>query len=247
VRLSIRQKGGHSSMPPRRSAIGRVARAVARLEEQRPPARIGAVQAELLRRIAPHLGFADRLALSNLWLSAPLVERLFANSPSSDATMRTTTAPTMFNAGVKDNVLPQQAEAVVNYRIQPGDSVAAVLQHVRDVIDDREIQVEPLDSFSSEPTAPAPWEDPAFLAIERALREVSPETDLVVAPYVTSGATDARHYAGLSNKLYRFTPFRLTPDQLSSFHGSNERLAVVEYTRLVRFYMALMRNANTDH
>jgi carboxypeptidase PM20D1 len=242
VRLRARGGGGHSSMPPRATAIGMLAGAIAKLEQQRPAARIGTVQRELLRRVAPHLPFGRRLVLSNLWLTAPLVETMFADSPASDATLRTTTAPTLFHAGVKDNVLAQQAEAVVNFRIRSDDTIAGVIAHVRATVDDGRIEIEPYDEFGSEPTAVASWEGNAFRAIERALRRVSPEPDLIVAPYVTNGATDARHYAALTPNLYRFAPYKLLPDELDGFHGSNERIAIAEHARAVRFYLALLRD-----
>ena len=69
---------------------------------------------------------------------------------------------------------------------------------------------------------------------------MSPEPELIVAPYVTNGATDARHYAILTPNLYRFAPFKLTPDELASFHGTDERIRIDEYLRAVRFYMALL-------
>ena len=241
VRLSTRAAGGHSSMPPRATAIGRLAAALARLEAQRPDAALGEVQRALLQRAAPQLRWSQRLVLSNLWLTAPLVERLFANSPASDATLRTTTAPTLFHAGVKENVLPQQAEAVVNFRIRPGDSIAGVLDHVRATVADEQVAVEAYGRFGSEPTAISPWPEGGYAVIERTLRRVSPESDLVVAPYVTNGATDARHYAALTPNLYRFGPFKLRPDELDGLHGSNERLALDEYLRGVRFYHVLLR------
>lgn len=243
VRLAARDRGGHSSMPPRHTAIGRVARAVTRLEAERPPADFGSVQRELLARLAPHAPFDQRVVLANLWLTAPLVERLLAGTPAGDASLRTSTAPTLFHAGVKDNVLPQQAEAVVNFRIRPGDSIAGVLAHVRATIDDPAVEVAALDAFSSEPTAPAPWDDPAFAAIEQALRRVSPEPDLVVAPYTTLGGTDARHYARLTDRLYRFLPVLLTPDLLDAMHGTNERLPLAEYERMLRFYRLMLRES----
>jgi len=241
VRLSARGEGGHSSMPPRTSAIGRVATAVSALERNRPPAAISDVQRELLRRTAPHLPFAQRLALANLWISAPVVESLLSASPVTDATLRTTTAPTMFHAGIKDNVLAQQAEAVVNFRIRPGDSIDGVLAHVRRVIDDAQVEVSRYDDFGTEPTAPAPWDNAAFNSIDTALRRASPEEQIVVAPYVTNGATDARHYAVLTPNLYRFAAFKLQADELATFHGTDERIAVAEHARAVRFYIALLR------
>jgi carboxypeptidase PM20D1 len=155
--------------------------------------------------------------------------------------LRTTTAPTLFHAGIKDNVLAQQAEAVVNFRIRPGDSIDGVLAHVRRVIDDAQVEVSRYDDFGTEPTAPAPWDNAAFNSIDTALRRASPEEQIVVAPYVTNGATDARHYAVLTPNLYRFAAFKLQADELATFHGTDERIAVAEHARAVRFYIALLR------
>lgn len=243
LRLSAHDHGGHSSMPPRHTAIGRLARAVARLEEHRPAAGLSPVQRELLRRVAAHVSPLQRLVLANLWISAPLVERQLAVSPASDATMRTTTAPTMFHAGIKDNVLAQQAEAVVNFRIRVGERIEDVLAHARHTIDDAAIDIEIVDGFQSEASPISPWNDPAFERIELVLRSVSPESDLVVAPYVTSGGTDARHYVELTPRLYRFLAVHLSPELLASFHGNNERIPIAEYERLVRFYRRLLDSA----
>lgn len=241
LRLTARDGGGHSSMPPRRTAIGRLARAVALLEEHRPAADFSPVQRELLRRIAAQVDPAQRIVLSNLWITAPLVEHLLAAKPASDATLRTTTAPTLFHAGIKDNVLAQKAEAVVNFRVRVGDRIDGVIAHVRATVDDADITIEVDEGFRSEPSAISSWDDPAFLRIETALRSVSPEADLVVAPYVTSGGTDARHYAALTSRLYRFLPVLMTPELLASFHGNNERIPIAEYERMVRFYLRLLQ------
>lgn len=240
LRLRVQAEGGHSSMPPRRTAIGRLAAAVARLEARRPPAAMNPAQRELLQRVAPHLPVLQRVLLSNLWLTAPLVQHLIAASPAADATLRTTTAPTLFAAGVKDNVLPQHAEAVVNFRLRPGDTVESVLAHVRATIDDDQVRVA-TQAQARAPTQLAPWDGAAFRRIESALRQVSPEADLIVAPYVSNGGTDARHYAALTPHLYRLVPVRLDQDELGAMHGTNERIAVREYLRAVRFYLALLR------
>ena len=63
---------------------------------------------------------------------------------------------------------------------------------------------------------------------------------MVVAPYVTNGATDARHYAALTPNLYRLLPALLTPELLGTFHGTDERLPIEEYLRAVRFHLALL-------
>ncbi len=98
---------GHSSMPPRDTAIGMMAAALARLEDNKLPLQIRGTVAEMFATLAPEMNGVSRVALSNLWLFKPLLLlREFAKSGPTEATVRTTTALTIFNAGDKDNVLP---------------------------------------------------------------------------------------------------------------------------------------------
>ncbi len=110
---------GHSSMPPRDTAIGMMAAALARLEDHRLPPQIRGTVAEMFDTLAPEMSGISRVALSNLWLFKPLLLREFTKTGPTEATVRTTTALTIFNAGDKDNVLPGNAEATVNFRLDP--------------------------------------------------------------------------------------------------------------------------------
>ena len=238
--LEVKVEGGHSSMPPRQTAIGMLAAAIARLEADPFPPSLGDTQRVLLREAGSHLSFGERMVFGNLWLTAPLVERALASKPATDATLRTTTAATMLNAGVKDNVLPSEARAVVNFRIRPGETSAGVRARVVAVIDDPRVQVGNDQQWTSEPTAPAPIDDPAYRRIAAALVSVHPEGELVVAPYVVSGGTDLRNYEALTAKLYRIVALELPVAELSRVHGSNERVERAEYARMIRFYQAML-------
>ncbi len=142
LKLSVEAEDcGHSSMPPRTTVIGRLAGAIHRLESNPMAANLAPSMIDMFDQLADEMPFMLGLAVSNRWLFAPLVESRLSESPSSDAAIRTTTAVTMFNAGVKANVLPCAAEAVVNFRILSSDSVASVTEHVRQVIDDPVIEI----------------------------------------------------------------------------------------------------------
>src|SRR5712692_11456707 len=130
VELVAETEGGHSSRPPRQTSIGVLAAAIERLERRQLPARLRGAPRLELETLAPSMPFGRRVMLSNLWLFAPLVVRALEQNPTTNSMVRTTTAPTIFQAGVKENVLPSKARAVVNFRILPGDSVAGVLAHV---------------------------------------------------------------------------------------------------------------------
>lgn len=104
--LSTTATPGHSSLPPRTTAIGTLSAALARLEANPFPAAIKSVMRETLQTAAPEMDFGSRVALSNLWLLEPLVRRQLEKTAQTASAIRTTTALTIFNAGNKENVLP---------------------------------------------------------------------------------------------------------------------------------------------
>ena len=89
----------------------------------------------MMDALTPHVDFALRIPLANRWLLEPVIEAITASNPASTPTVRTTTAVTIFEAGVADNVLASRARAVVNFRLLPGDSVADVQAHIREVVE----------------------------------------------------------------------------------------------------------------
>ena len=195
----------------------------------------------LAEGLAPLLPFGQRLALANLWLLGPVLERVYAGAPTTAALVRTTQAVTMLQAGTKENVLPQSARAVVNLRLLPGDTRASVTARALQVIDDPRVQVRQLGGFSSEPSAESSTTSPAFRLLEKSVRESFP--DAAVVPSLVLGATDSRLYAALGADTYRFAPLRLGPQDLVRVHGTDERVAVSGMGEAVRFYARLIRNA----
>ena len=241
LELSVSSEGGHSSMPPPQTAAGIVAAAVTALQESPMPARLAGPAEDLLLAVSPELSLGRRLVLANLWLFGPMIKWQLSQNPSSNATLRTTTAPTMMEGSAKENVLPQRARAVVNFRILPGDSVSGVLQHAREVIDDPRVEIKAL-GVPQEPSARSSTQARGFGVLSRTIREIFPGA--VVAPALVLGATDARHYAAHSDDVYRFLPLWVTPEDLSRIHGTNERISVEGFAQCVRFYRQLLLNAD---
>ncbi|HUP90858.1 MAG TPA: M20 family peptidase [Solimonas sp.] len=240
-RLRVHAPGGHSSIPPRYTAVGQLARAVARLQDAPMPAHLEPPVSDMLDRLAPEMQAGPRLAVANRWLFGPLLRRMFERAPVTNALVRTTTAPTMFHAGFKDNVLPSEAEAVVNFRLFPGDTVADVEQHIRKVIRDQGVQVVADSDFASEATPVADTNSPAFHVLERTVGEVFPETVFTTGLFIA--AADNRHYAAVRDNGYYFLPVSFRPQDLERVHGANERIGVHDYSRAVQFYARLMMNA----
>lgn len=149
----------------------------------------------------------------------------------------------MFRAGTKENVLPTQALAVINFRLISGDTIETVTSRVRQVIDDPKVKIKRLPIWA-EPSPLSPSDAESFKLVQRTIHQIAPET--IVAPFLTIAATDARHYTKLTKNIYRFTPITVGKDDIRRFHGIDERIAEEDYMRCVRFYVQLLRNANAD-
>lgn len=241
LELAASSAGGHSSVPPRLTAAGRVARAVHRVQSEPFPARLIPTGEALLETIAPHMELAPRLLMSNLWLFEPLVIRRFEGSPKTNAAVRTTTAPTMLAGSTKDNVLPERASAVVNFRILPGDSVGDVEARVRRIVNDEQVTVSRYGALSAEPPPVSEVGSAGYRAVAAVARAL--DESVIAAPMLVVGTTDSRHYTEIAENVYRFMPLRVTPDVIDGFHGRNERIRVADYLDMIRAYATLLEHA----
>ncbi|MFW5713914.1 MAG: M20 family peptidase [Brevefilum sp.] len=248
LRLSATIEGGHSSMPPQETAIGILSKAIARLEDRPMPAHLEIVEF-LMSYLGSALPFTQRMLFANTWLFGGLLKKRLAKSNLLNASIRTTTAPTIVNAGVKDNVLPAKAEAVVNFRLLPGDDLRSVYEMVLERIDDPRVKVNPFEgdmlegSAGWDPSPVADIESVYFLRLARLIKEAYP--DALVSPYLVLGGTDARRYNPVTENALRFTPIKMTREDLKSVHGVNERLSFENCARMVGFYIAYIKEISS--
>lgn len=239
LELTARAEGGHSSMPPKSTAAGLLARAVTRLEARAFPETISGPVADQLDYLAPEMSIGLRLAMTNRWLLSGAIEDVMSQTAAGRAQLRTTTAVTMLEGSPKENVLPPTATAVVNFRIKPGDTVTSVTHHVQQVVGEGiEVTVRP---GASDPPPISPIDGAPFETLQRTVAEVFPEA--VFAPSLVIATTDARAYAGFAERVYRFLPLPFTKGDLSRIHGVDERIAITDYAKSIRFYARLVHNA----
>ncbi len=240
VELVARGQGGHSSIPPKHTAIGILSQAIVDLEANPMPGAISGAIEEMFRYVGPELPFLRRLVMANLWLFRGRVVSTLENSQTTDALLRTTTAPTILKAGVKSNVLAQEARARVNFRLKPGDSADQVLAHVRRVINNKKVTVTALESVEAQTSSST--ESRIFAVMQRSIRQVDPS--IIVAPGLMLGMTDSRHYKSISPDIYRFSALRFGPEDLRRLHGVDERVSVANYAELVAFQILLIREGS---
>jgi carboxypeptidase PM20D1 len=239
LQLVAQAPPGHSSQPPApgQSAIGMLSTALSRLDATPMKGGIAGVSQATFDTLAPEMTLVNRVVLGNLWLFRPVAERMLGKAASTNAMMRTTTALTIVNAGNKENVLPGRAEAIVNFRILPGDSLETVLAHVKRVVNDDRIEVKPLPN-PMPPSRVSASDSAAYRHIASASREVF--AGALVAPGLMLGGTDGRHFDEVSDAVYRYSPVRARAEDLSRFHGTDERISVDNLAEMIRFYHRLL-------
>lgn len=236
--LTVNAPGGHSSQPPPQTALGILSRAIVRVEDDPFPASLDYTYMTF-EYIGVEMPFATRLAMGNLWLFSPLVERTLLQNKDDAAAMRTTTAATMASGSPKSNILPTRATAVINFRILPGETVESVKERVIGLIDDDRVEVSA--EFGTDPSPVSPTDSRGFELIASTIRGM--DEDIIVAPYMVRGGTDAKYFYAVSPNVYRFMMIRIDPSTIGYIHGIDEHVAAADYIEAIRFYYNLIRQS----
>ena len=238
LNMSVEGAPGHSSTPPEHTAIGYMAKAITRLEAHPMPAHPQRF-APVFKAIGKDAPFVTRMAFANLWLFKGIAKRLIRKNPKTDAAIRTTTAATVIKGGVKDNILPKEVSAQVNFRLMPGDLIADVKKRCERVIADDKVKINIAKETSWEASSLSPDDVPAYTALENTIRQFF--GDIAIAPYLVLGATDSRYYDTVCDNVYRFSPVAITTEGFNMIHGTNERIAIKDMAKMVQFFIKLMQ------
>jgi carboxypeptidase PM20D1 len=240
LELVATSEGGHASMPPRQTAAGIVAAAVDKLEKNPFPGNLAGPASWMFDYLGPEMTPLYKTIFANMWLLGPVIESQLAASPPTDATLRTTTAPTMLQGSQRENVLPTRASAVINFRLMPGDTAEKVTQRVIKVIDDPRVKVSQYGQGANEASPISGTDTYAFKTYSRSIKDVFPEA--LITPALVNSASDASRYIGLSPNILRFLPQRFTSEELVLLHGTNERISIDNYSEMIDFYIQLIKN-----
>ncbi|WP_462410837.1 M20/M25/M40 family metallo-hydrolase [Neobacillus sp. Marseille-QA0830] len=234
--LSIEGSGGHSSQPKNHTNIGRIAAAIAKLEDTQFKGDLRGPGEDLFQFVAPEMSFGMRYVFANKFIFEPVIEKILLGEPASAALIRTTIAPTIFQAGEQYNALPEKASTMINLRLMPGDSLEKVKAFIEDTIDDEDIQVTLTGSEATKVSSTDGWE---FSAVQQAARNVYGQA--VIATYLMFAGSDAKHYDAVSQNTYRFLPVQITSQDLNRMHGTNEHVTIQNYINAIKFYIEIMK------
>jgi acetylornithine deacetylase/succinyl-diaminopimelate desuccinylase-like protein len=214
VKLIARGTAGHGSQINRDNAVTRLAGAVARIGSQEWPVHLTDTTSALLDRVAGILGKdQQRFSPDEIAIATGTASKFIA------ATLRTTTNPTLLQAGYKHNVIPDTAEALVDIRVLPGHE-DEVLERVRELAGEG-VEVVVMHQDVGLENA---FGGPLVEAMVEKLRVHDPEAE--VLPYLLSGGTDNKALSLLGITGYGFAPLQLPTslDFPAMFHGVDERV-----------------------
>ena len=238
INIFARGKTGHSSNPPRQTAIGIIARALALLDDNRMSARLNVIL-PTLKALISIFPLQLQFAIANSWLFEPMILKYLERQTKTNALIRTTHASTVIRGGIKDNVLPAEASAKVNFRLLPGDTQEMVLKHIHKVIKDPRVNISIDEDSIWGPSKVSDIHTPAYKTLELIIRQVF--GNIPIAPSLLLFATDARHYQEICEHLYHFSPLEFAAGDLERLHGVNERVSVDALGKMVKFFARLMQ------
>ncbi len=239
LKLTAESAGGHASRPPGQTAVGMLAKAIVALEKRKMRPTLNEPLKAMLSVVGGHMKFPLNVIAANLFITKPLLLKGLASGGTGSAMVRTTVAPTMLTGSGAPNVLAERAEAVVNCRISPDDSVEALLRHVKKTVG-TDIKVEVIQAY--EPSAVSRVDSDAYSVIARTAAEIFPGH--VVTPYLMVAATDSRMYSAIADNVYRFQPFASMSEDLGTIHAAGERLSIASLQQGTAFFMKLVKNAD---
>ncbi|MDR3161501.1 MAG: M20/M25/M40 family metallo-hydrolase [Spirochaetaceae bacterium] len=241
LELSVRQRPGHASRPPKVQAAAVLARALLRIARRPFPfvltPAVESFFSGLAEKAPKHLAPFMRHAR----LLRPLFFRIAASTAELVPLIRPTVAMTQLEGSAADNVLPSVVRAVINLRLLPPWTVEGALNFIKKAVGDERVEIGVYGEGNNPVPASAAQSrraGPGWAELEQAIGAAYP--GVPVLPFIMTAATDSRHYRDLAGSIFRFSPLRLPPSEIALMHGHDERISIENLHRVVQFYTSLL-------
>lgn len=241
-KVSVNAKGGHSSQPPKHTAVGKLADVIKDIENHQFKATMPDYLKQLIKRVGMNAGYPLRIVLVNAPILRPLILAIMKRIPAAASLVRTCTAVTMAEGSPQFNILPQKASVTINFRTMPGVTIKDVENHIRKSVKNKDIELEFLTGKES--SILSPTDSKAFMTIKE-LSEAQNSKNLVT-PFLVMGATDAYNYEPVCENIYRFAPFVADTKLLLCTHGTNERIPIACCEDAIAFFKRYVRRMTKD-
>ncbi len=239
LKIIARAPGGHSSAPPKETGVETLAKAVLAITGKPFPMRFKGPGADMIRAIAPYGSLTTRVVVANSWLFEPLLMAQLGGNPASASAFHTTIAPTMLKGSPKENILPQDATAWINYRIAPGQTREDVMARARAATEGLNVEL----SWERNGNDPSPVSSTTSDSWKLLAALASDGGKIPVAPALVTAGTDSRYMTGVADDVYRFAPMFASVSEFGMIHGTNEKMSLANLKRMTDFYTRLIASA----
>ena len=242
VNVDVIAKGtsGHASIPLKDNPVVHLAASIAKIGAFETPVQLNSVTRGYFEGLAPvededtgkwmrALETPDRGDHAARWLSNA--------NPVWNSMLRDTISPTMLQAGIRQNVIPAEARAVLNIRLLPGNTIEPLLSKLQQAVNDPEV------SFEAEPNAgdAAPSSSltsDLYNTITSVAKREFPGA--AVVPQMSTGATDSTPLRLRNVQAYGLLPFPMTEEDLARKHGNDERIPLDSFQKGIEFLYSVV-------
>ena len=238
LKVTAPAAGGHSSAPPKETGVINLAKALVAINDHAFPLELRGPSAAMVEALAAKAGGVSKMAVANRWLFGRTVVGKMAAVPASAAMLHTTIAPTMLQGSPKENVLPQSAYGLINYRIAPWDTRAGVLARAREAVKGMPVTVDFSGGPSREPSPVSSATSAGWKQVVAAAMADRP--GLPVAPYLVVAGTDSRSMSKVADDVYRFQAITVSATDIKMIHGTNEHMTLDNLASQIRYYARLI-------
>ena len=247
ISVTAKGKGGHAAMPSKDNPVVHLAAAVEKIGNYTAPVHLTSI----VRRYFEGLSAIedDETAKWMRVIDAPdrgeHAQRVLSDmNPMWNSMMRDTIAPTMLQAGVRANVIPSEAKAVLNVRLLPGDTVDVLLNELKKLVNDPAVKLEVMpDGGLAAPNSPMDTEFYALLT-KLCAREFG---GAPVLPFLSPGATDSAQLRLHNVQAYGLRPFPLAEEDDARVHGDEERLPLASFAKGVDLLTRIVAEFSATH
>jgi acetylornithine deacetylase/succinyl-diaminopimelate desuccinylase-like protein len=240
-------KSGHASVPTKANPVVHLATAVEKIGNYTAPVRLTSIVRRYFEGLA-----AIEDDETGKWmrvLDAPdrgeHAQRVISDmSPMWNSMMRDTIAPTVLQAGVRANVIPSEAKAILNVRLIPGDTITVLVAELNRVVNDPTVKIEVIPDGGL--AAPDSSMETDFYALMT--RVCAKEFNGVpVLPFMSTGATDSAQLRLHSVQAYGLRPFPMTEEDDARVHGDEERLPLASFAKGVDLLTRIVAEFSVTH
>lgn len=240
LKVTAPATGGHSSAPPADGGgVVTLAKAVTAIAGSPFPMTFQGPGSDMIKVLAPHAAFPVRMAVANPWLFNKLLVGQASKTPAGAALLHTTIAPTMLKGSPKENVLPQDATAWINYRIAPGDTSETVMARAKAAVGTLPVTL----AWDHPPNEPSPVSSTASWGWKAVAATAGAVAGAPVAPSLVTAGTDSRFLAPVAKDVYRFQPIEFGLKDVEMIHGTNEHMTLQNLEKMIQFYARLVETA----